>query len=251
MSNLVLNERACAEYAIANNVLGDKPIETLNMVSRYYYSVGYKKSDIPAKLEDFIVRCDPSINIIKLQDVIERQAKNSDKYPLIDIQEVTVTSAEMKIIDSLNNRRLRRLLFTLVCLAKYYNQINPANKNWINRQHKEVFKMANIEATNHVQSLMLNDLMNMGYIRFSKIVDNININVLITDYESPVILSITDFRNLGNQYNRYKGEPYFECQSCGVVVRHNSNRQRYCKSCADEINKQKTLSRIRDQKFLS
>ena len=245
MTNIVLNEKACAEHAIANLTLGSKPIETLGRVARYYYSEGYKKREIGSLLEDFMLKCDPTINIVKWQATIDRQVNSSDKYELIDIPGVVVTKSEMEQIKKIEGKLLQRLMFTMLCLAKYGNAINPNNNSWVNRKDKEIFSLANITITTKRQSLMINDLWTLGYIGYSRVVDNININVKIIDDESPVELFVTDFRNLGNQYMRYCGEKYIECQCCGVVIRKDSNVQRYCRDCAAEINRQKTLENWR------
>lgn len=245
MTNIVLNEKACAEHAIANLTLGSKPIETLGRVARYYYSEGYKKREIGSLLEDFMLKCDPTINIVKWQATIDRQVNSADKYELIDIPGVAVTKSEMEQIKKIEGKLLQRLMFTMLCLAKYGNAINPNNNSWVNRKDKEIFSLANITITTKRQSLMINDLWTLGYIGYSRVVDNININVKIVDDESPVELFVTDFRNLGNQYMRYCGEKYIECQCCGVVIRKDSNVQRYCRDCAAEINRQKTLENWR------
>lgn len=245
MINIVLNEKACAEHAIANLTLGSKPIETLGRVARYYYSEGYKKREIGSLLEDFMLKCDPTINIVKWQATIDRQVNSADKYELIDIPGVAVTKSEMEQIKKIEGKLLQRLMFTMLCLAKYGNAINPNNNSWVNRKDKEIFSLANITITTKRQSLMINDLWTLGYIGYSRVVDNININVKIIDDESPVELFVTDFRNLGNQYMRYCGEKYIECQCCGVVIRKDSNVQRYCRDCAAEINRQKTLENWR------
>ena len=54
MINIVLNERAYAEYALENLSLGDKPFETLSRIARYYYSEGYKKREIESLVKDFM-----------------------------------------------------------------------------------------------------------------------------------------------------------------------------------------------------
>ena len=200
MTNIVLNERACAEYALDNLSLGAKPIETLGRVARYYYSIGYKKKDIGSLLEDFMLKCDPAINIVKWQTAIDRQVSNADKYELIDISGISITRAEIDKIQQIDGKLLQRLMFTMLCLAKYGNAVNPKNNNWVNKKDKEIFSLANISLTTKRQSLMINDLWTMQYIGFSRVVDNININVKIIDDSSPTVLYISDFRNLGNQY---------------------------------------------------
>ena len=243
MTNIVLNEKAYAEYALENLALGSKPIETLGRVARYYYSIGYKKREIGNLIEDFMLKCDPTINIVKWQATIDRQVSSADKYDLIDISGVAITQSEMEKIQSIDGKLLQRLMFTMLCLAKYGNAINPNNNGWVNRKDKEIFSLANISITTKRQSLMINDLWTMQYIGYSRVVDNININVKIIDDESPVVLFVSDFRNLGNQYMRYCGEKYIECQSCGIVVKENHGKQKYCNDCALEIDRQKAVER--------
>lgn len=243
MTNIVLNERACAEFALDNLSLGAKPIETLGRVARYYYSIGYKKKDIGSLLEDFMLKCDPAINIVKWQAAIDRQVSNADKYELIDISGISITRAEIDKIQQIDGKLLQRLMFTMLCLAKYGNAVNPKNNNWVNKKDKEIFSLANISLTTKRQSLMINDLWTMQYIGFSRVVDNININVKIIDDSSPTVLYISDFRNLGNQYMRYCGEKYIECECCGKVVKENHGKQHYCNECAIEIDRQKSLER--------
>ena len=78
--------------------------------------------------------------------------------------------------------------------------------------------MANVQISTKRQSLMLSDLRDIGVIRSSKKVDNVNINVLCLDDDGDPVMQVTDFRNLGNQYLMYHGHQYIECASCGLVV---------------------------------
>lgn len=243
MTNIVLNERAYAERALEDLCLGSKPIETLGRVARYYYSVGYKKKEINGLLEDFVLKCDPTINIVKWQNTIDKLTNTSNKYALFNVAGVSVTQNEIKKIQIIEGKMLQRLMFTMLCLAKYGNAISSSNNNWVNKKDKDIFNLANITATLRRQSLMINDLWTMQYIGYSRVVDNVNINVKIIDNESPEVLFVSDFRNLGNQYMRYCGEKFIECQCCGKVVRQNKNVQKYCNECAVEINNQKTLER--------
>lgn len=250
MTNIVLNEKACAEFALENLTLGSKPVETLGRVARYYYSEGYKKREIGNLLEDFMLKCDPTINIVKWQAAIDRQANSADKYELIDISGIAITKSEINAIQKIEGKLLQRLMFTMLCLAKYGNAISPNNNNWVNRKDKEIFSLSNIAITTKKQSLMINDLWSLGYIGYSRVVDNVNINVKIVDDDSPTEIFITDFRNLGNQYMRYCGEKYIECQSCGKVVKQNKNVQKYCRECAVEIDRQKAIERYH-KRFIS
>lgn len=250
--NIVLNERACAESALENLSLGTKPVETIRRVGKYYYSLGYKKAQIAKLLEEFLIKCDPNINIVKWQGMIDSIVKSVDKYKLIEIAGIPITKSEIEAIRAIDtkhykNSQLQRLMFTMLCLAKYSNALNPANNNWVNRQDKEIFSLANIVITSKRQSLMINDLWKLDYIGYSKVVDNININVKIVDDTSEQVLFIDDFRNLGNQYLMYFGDDgkYKRCECCGKVVKVTSGRQKYCPDCAVDINRQKAAERYR------
>lgn len=237
--SIVLNERECAIEALQKCVFDTKPLETLGRVAKYYRAEGYRKSDIHNMLESFMLKCDPTINIVKWQDAIDKQIKDADKFPLIEIDGISITRNELEICDGIAGKQMKRLMFTLICLAKFSNAVNAKNNNWVNRPDKEIFKMANVVTPIKRQSLMLNDLREAGLIRFSRKVDNININVPCIDNTGDVALVITDYRNLGYQYMKYCGEPYFECESCGVVIKRTGKNHKYCSDCAADIHRQK------------
>lgn len=246
MPEIILNERQWAEDAIAKKSMGSKPSETIWRIARYYHSAGYKKKEIEGKLEDFLLMCDPSVNIVKWQGMIEYHARNASKYELIEIPEIRVTKREMESISSLNGVLLQRIMFTLLCLAKYGNKINPKNNGWVNRETREIFSMANVIVTVKRQSLLINDLWRAGMIGYSNIVDNVNVYVnIMDDDDTDVALTVSDFRNIGNQYMRYIGGEYIACENCGIVIKRTSPRQKYCKECAIDMN---ILNTIKNRK---
>lgn len=234
--SIVMNERVFAENAIRDFDLGLKPTETLGILAKYYRSLGYKKSDIRKNLETFLLQCDPGISIVRWSEVIDTQVKMSEKRPLIEVAGIPITEKELELCTALESTRLQRLLFTLICLAKFANMSKDGNNNWVNRQDKEIFGLANVAVPLKHQAFMLNDLREMGYIRFSRKVDNVNINVTCLTDDDPILM-VDDLRNLGNQFMMICGGPYFQCKSCGLVVRRGSNAQKYCRLCATEVNR--------------
>lgn len=246
MTEIVLNEKAFVEKVLDDMTLGDKPGVTISRVARYYAGLGYSGKEIVRLLEDFIIKCDPTANLFKWQSFIETQAKRAFKYTLIDIDGVSVTRNEMEKIKMLDGKILQKLMFTLLCLAKYGNAVNPKNNNWVNKEDKIIFSLANIAITTKRQSLAINNLWRHGYVGYSHAVDNINLNVKIVDSLGERVVEISDFRNLGNQYLRLLGEPYIECQNCGLVVRQTHGKQKVCKECAKDIDRRNSIERYRD-----
>lgn len=236
---IIINERDYAESALHTLDLGEHPTETLNCVAKLYRQQGFSRNVVQDKLATFLVRCDPQANVVKWQDTLNRIVKMAFKYPLLEIHSISVTKSEMQACQHIPGVLRQRLMFTLICLARLANKAHPENNNWVNRQDKEIFSLANIKVTQVKQSLLLNDLKELGLISFSKKVDNINIRVECICNDEPAV-KITDFRNLGNQYMMRAGHKYMVCQSCGLVVPLTGNRQKYCKQCAAEENRRKT-----------
>lgn len=243
--NIVLNEREYAEQILQGKDIGAKPSETLMRLAKYFRSEKYKKSEIKAMLESFVLRCDPDANLSNWESMINQIIRGSERHSLIEIDYIPITRSEMKVCESLPGKQMQRLMFTLICLAKFYNSINEQGNGWVNKPDKEIFGLANIVTPIRRQSLMLNDLRESGFISFSKKVDNVNIRVDCLSSDSEVVMRITDYRNLGYQYMKYHGEPYFECSSCGLMIKRITNNQKYCPQCATQLNIKKTVQNRR------
>lgn len=236
--SIILNEYEWAEQMIANHDLGKRPAETLSRVAKYYFANQYGKREIRGMLDTFLIQCDPSASLSGWSDTLDRIVRNVDRYSLIKIDGVEVSAKEMKSIEKLNGKQLRRLAFTLLCVAKYWYAVSEKNDYWVNTSDREVMQMANISTSIRRQSAMFAELKNAGMLRFSKKIDNLNVQVTFAEEGEPA-LYIQDFRNLGYQYLKYYGEPYFECENCGITVKiqdpSRGRRQKYCPGCAVEV----------------
>lgn len=248
---IVLNEHEWAHEHILSRTLGDKPFETLSRVAKYYMDEGSSKQKARKQLDEFMLQCEPAVSLPKWADTLDNAVSRAMKYDAIKIDSIGITKQEMNIIDSLNGKQIRRLAFTLLCLAKYWDIINPSGNHWVNNKDSDIMRMANINTSIKRQSLMYHSLNEIGMVQFSKKVDNTNVRVcFITPGE--IVMNISDFRNLGYQYLRYHGEPYFECQNCGITTKINNpvhgTKQKYCKDCAIEVAmKQKVNSVMRQR----
>lgn len=250
---IVLNEHEWAKDMIDAHSLGKKPFETLCRVSRYYLDHNYSKRDARKMLDIFLLQCDPTISIPKWAGAADHAIDRAVKTKAVCVDSVVVTKPEMDIIDSLRGKQLQRLAFTLLCLSKYWDLVNPNGDHWVNNRDTDIMKMANINTSIKRQSALYFKLNEAGLIQFSKKVDNTNVRVCFAKDGSPAI-HISDFRNLGYQYLRYHGEPFFECKNCGVTVKETNEergrRHLYCKECASEVAvKQRVNSVMRDGSY--
>jgi hypothetical protein len=206
------------------------------MYARFlYHEYGLRKTKIIKVLDDFMKNNYPRYNPVDWSSSIEKYAVKAAKYPLCECKGVWITENELKTIEEIHNKVLERLAFTLLCLSKFRNYRNSKNNNWVNYSNGEIYKLACINTTAFDKDLKFNQLRELGLIEYAKKVDNLNIKVLYIDDESENKLFISDFRKLGYEWRLYKGEKYIRCADCGILVKKNSNRNKYCKDCAKII----------------
>lgn len=252
--SIVMNEYEWAERAIFNRDLGKKPTETLTRVAKYYIQVGYSKQEIRKLLETFLVQCDPSASLVRWSEALDRIAKNADKFPLIQLNEIRISKPELKKIADIHGVQVQRLAFTLLCVAKYWDAVSDRNNHWVNSQDGEIMQMANIKTSIKRQSLMFASIRDAGLIKFSKKVDNLNVQVLFIE-PGETFLDIHDFRNLGYQYMRLYGGQYYDCANCGITLKTKTGAigrpPKYCPNCAVELGmKRRIESAMRHKKNL-
>lgn len=243
--SIVLNEIAWAESINANAhpSLGRKPFETLSRMAKYYKHEGLNKKDARNALDVFMLKCDPDANIVSWSDTLDRAVKAGFKVSPIELDGIGISATEMSKVDALKSRQVQRLAFTLLCLAKYWNAYKPANNSWVRTPDSDIMRMADIRTSVKRQCALFRELSNCGYIRFSRQVDNLNVQVLFIDDGEPV-LTIHNLDNLGYQYFKYHGDPhYYECCNCGLVEKRkslNSRPPKYCPECAGIVKANQT-----------
>ena len=258
---IVLNEYEWAERMIADRKLGKKPGETLARVAKYYFEQNYSKREVRKKLDEFLIQCDPDASLVSWANTLDKITKTAAKYPPLQIDCICVTVGELEWIDKLESKQLRRLAFTMLCVSKYWNIVSANNNNWVNSEEREIFQMANINVASNKQDLMYGELIRGGYIKQSKRIDNLNVQMLVPDTEDDTGVVVKDFRNLGYQYMKYCGEPYFECERCGITVRErkytavrsmqhgktsrsSGRRHKYCPECAAEMRLKQNVDSV-------
>lgn len=236
--SIILNEYEWAEDMIARNDLGKNPLETLTRVSKYYFANNHSYREVRSLMDIFMVRCNPNVVLIHWSDMLDKIVKSSARRPLIQLDGISITKPELQTIDALDGVQQQRLAFTLLCVAKYWDAVRDTNNHWVNTSDKEIMKMANINTPIQKQSFMFADLKDAGLVRFSRRIDNLNVQItFMQDGEEE--LYIQDFRNLGYQYMRRFGGSFFECANCGLVVKSKPSTkgrpQKYCNACAAEL----------------
>ena len=242
--DIILNELERAKEIIQTGHIDKDVPHMLGILARYLLSIGKTKQETKDMLEEFIKKDRPRDRIDGWYGLIDHIVSKADGKQLVQIDSVNITKNELDIIKSINKRQEERLMFTILCLSKYWNCVNDLNNGWVNTSDKDIMRMANINTSISRQSAMFRNLKSYGFISFSKKVDNLNVKVDILDNDSDIEIKITDFRNLGHQYHMYRGEHYIQCVNCGITTKRNSSNHKYCKDCARQMYIKQTIESI-------
>lgn len=248
---IILNEREWVKEILATHQLGKEKYRALCAVARYYIEQGYTKKEARDELEKFLLQCDPTVSIPKWSKTLDYAVIAGVRYNAVQIDSIKITKPELETIESLESMPLQRLAFVLLCLAKYWTIINPDSDYWVNNKDSEIMRIANINTSIKRQSFMYHELNERGLVQFSKKVDNTNVRVTFAQ-DGDVVMEITNFENLGYQYMKYKGLPYFTCESCGKTVRMRNpkrgRKQKYCEECAISRKLQQNIESVMRKK---
>lgn len=236
ITKLILNECEYAEELLRSGLCGEKPYQAISILSKYFYHKRkMKKKDISLSLHDFLFKFYPPYRMEKFQwgETIEKLLSNVQKTNLYEIAGVRITKSEMDRIQDIDNEKLERVAFVMLCLAKLNDLKSTKNNGWVNTDVKEIFSFARIPARVNERFMMLGKLEERGLIEFPKKNGNLNNRVTFIHENSDEALFISDFRELGYEYQRYCGENICMCAECGVLFRGNrQHNQRYCTNCS-------------------
>lgn len=120
----------------------------------------------------------------------------------------------------------------MLCIAKLGVEKNPKSNGWVNTEIKELLQLSRISCTQKQGSFLISYLNAAGLLEFAKKNTNLSRRVTFIDDSSEKVLPISDFRELGYAYLKYRGENIIKCGQCGILIRGNANHsRRYCNNC--------------------
>lgn len=120
----------------------------------------------------------------------------------------------------------------MLCVAKLGAEKNPKSNGWVNTEIKELLQLARISCTQKQGSFLISYLNAADLLEFAKKNTNLSRRITFIDNSGEKVLPISDFRELGYAYLKYRGENIIKCGQCGILIRGNANNsRRYCNNC--------------------
>ena len=160
------------------------------------------------------------------------------RHELLDIKSVSITKKEMEIIKSAETEKQQMLMFTFFVLAK----VNLMPTGWINYDLKDVFECADLKMTKKQRHMFIHDLYEQNLIRLNEYPDKRGYYVELQDDVTDIEMTINDFQHVGKQYLCSIRDGWKICERCGRMIKIKAPNQKYCKKCAEEIQKQQIIS---------
>lgn len=234
---LYLNERKLAEHIIQSGEYRDEAKDVLSLLARYYYHIMqiHRKKQIFEFLDNFMQRNYNNYDVTEWSELMNLYIKNAKRYSLIEIDFIPVTQAELDAIAELNDDKLKRLAFTALVLAKFGNMRNKTNNSWVMVKSYALFKRAGLRDSRSQLFDMVYDMRKQGLVKLSRKVNNVNFRVNFINDNSPVIMQVTDMRELGLQYMNHIYGGYGQCRECGKWFKMVVNNHVYCDDCVQYV----------------
>lgn len=201
-------------------------------------------------LPDFKIQGYEEYVYYKLVEKSYSELFKDNNFEFKKIDYIPIYKSDINIVNTVQDVKLKKLIFTLIALARFANC-----DGWINKKDiqgiSEVFKLANIACSSDERYNILNDLYVKKIISFAKSITNLNIQVMINQDvdDDEVVYKVANFDDLGNQYVVNFIDGYIACKLCGRVIKKTSNKKMYCNPCADKMakeNRNKYLKRVRE-----
>lgn len=251
--NFVMNEKKYAEELLNGEGYGENYSYTTAIMAKYYKRIGYNNREIKVALERLLNERVPFTAPQSRKWWVKRALDIAEKYPLYELDEITVTKSEMEKIntihsDKFKDGRIRRLAFTLLCFAKF-ESARGIKDNWVNIELKHIFSAADLKGiTKEKQRLFIHELYKGGFISINPVIGKFSMKVLFTE-TGETELTIQNINEAGKIFRQYNGEKFIKCQRCGKMVAVTNGRSIYCAACAVAVNREKTRERMKKISF--
>lgn len=230
--NFIFNEKNFVEEII-DGIVDTNVVEKLSinyiitMFVKYYKTFGGDDEEYMR-----IIASTKNTSFYKVYDLFEKKMKmfNEKDCLLREKDNIAITDNEFEQIAKIENKRCRKLMFTLLVLSKFYD------RQWINLKFSKLFKLANLPTTVDERTQLIKTLIDGGYICMNNYSSDLSIKVDIEQGKGEEKAYITEISDIGKKYITFT-ENKIMCKRCGKLIVKTNHVKKYCKNCKEEINR--------------
>jgi hypothetical protein len=252
---IIFNELDYAKKLINKGFIQkSKRYREILILSKFYFSLGLTEEEVIVKMTEFCFKYikdfdkDFDTNIDK--ELLNSAITKAQKSKLKNVKPIKVSENEINIIDSMKTLEESKLLFSLLVLYKWNNCFPLKIKL------SDLFEIANVEIDKNYRSNILFNFSKQGLIKTEQRSVNEDgtkkknkergRSVLFAEKNTENCAKITIYSidsNFITYYLKHRGENYSVCVNCNKLIKKTSNPQKYCATCASEIEQQR-LKRV-------
>lgn len=189
---------------------------------------------------------------LDLYEFIKTTIRNAKKYGLKYVEKINITKSELDFISNLQDIKLEKVAFVLLCLAKYHNEVSEEPDDRVYSKLNEIKNMARI---------------NMNKVDFEYFYANLYDKHVLLENNSPtstvqivgfishdendeVVFEVLeeDYLELAYLYLNWKDgcKGFARCCKCNRLIKQSKTKPRkYCEECAKEVEKENSKERVR------
>lgn len=255
---LILNEEKYAKELYDGTNKEIKSIMSkIRYVTRYLvHSEGQNDDDVYQNTVLWMKKYHNNFDESCYSNVISGAIKKAHQYPFYIIDNIKITQSELDIISSLDNLRVEKVLFVLLCMAKHQRLSNGFTNGLVKYSITELCKLARVSVPADDREYILYEIVKRGLLGYPKKNDS---QCLIVNFMSfdDVVLEIdeTDCQELAYVYLNWKnnGKGYTRCQRCNKLMKQSKTKpKKYCEDCAKTVQtEQKRLWAEKSRKNLT
>ena len=204
------------------------------IIAKYLRSQNKTDKDIRNTLDRYMKLSFKDYNSVLWANTLDKVVRTSKKRKLINIDKIDLTESELNTVSQIDSKPCQRLLFTMLCFAKFFNIVNPNNNGWVNYNLKKIYSIARVQCNCRRHGEYERFLIQSGFLSESNKIDNVNLKVTFINDNSKVVLSVSDFRELGYEWELYNGSnQIIHCVDCDRLIKKNkyNNQTKRCKEC--------------------
>lgn len=233
---MILNEEQYIKDLILRNNDEVKKIKPqVNFIARYNYHVmKMSDNDNYNAIVSWMNRNNNGFCENNYSKFIESAVKKSKNKPLYLINSIKFTQEEIDCIQSLNNLRYEKIMFVLLCTAKFQQIVHGYTDGLIYYNITQVFKDARVSVSKNNRENILHELLKINFIKLPYKNDSKCLFVTIIDNENKPKYEILphDCNELAYFYMKISGDKKINrCKKCNKLIKINKRYGNLCPDC--------------------
>lgn len=250
VNDMILNE----EMYIRDLILGQNNEvqsikQQIDMIARYnYHILKMSDSDNYKSIVGWMNSNNNNFCENNYSNVIEHYIKKAAKNLIYKLDGIKITENELITIRNQNNIRYEKILFVLLCMAKFQREVNNFDNGLVVYNITKLFKDARVSVAKEDREGILHELLECGLIGLPVKNNTKCLIIKFIDDESDVKLTINDpdCNELAYTYLKFIGNnKIFRCKKCGKLIKQTKKYGDLCKECG-EIPKENRIIKCED-----